>query len=329
MGGASDDPWAPPARIKVVTSAAIDRLMDALVVPGYTSLGYAVRSRGWEPPPRMDDATVVVTGATSGIGRAAAEGFAGLGARVVVLARDDLRGRRAVGEIVRATGNERVEVVIGDLADLRSLQDAAASISGPVDVLVHNAGALAAERTLSRDGIELTLATNVIGPFALTALLSEQLAAASPARIVTVSSGGMYAQALDLDDLQNARGEYRGAVAYARTKRAQVDLTQEWTRRLAGRGITAHAMHPGWVDTPGIEHSLPRFHRVLRPVLRTPQQGADTVVWLGAAPEPLRTPGRFWHDRRPRLTHRLPHTATSPRDATRLWEACERLAGMT
>jgi dehydrogenase/reductase SDR family member 12 len=300
--------------------------MDALVVPGYTRLGYSVRSRGWNPLPRMDGRTVLVTGATSGIGRAAAEGFARLGARVVVLARSDTRGRRAVGEIVHATGNERVELVIGDLADLRSLHAAAAAITDPLDVLVHNAGVLPPERTLSPDGIELTLATNVVGPFALTALLTDRLAAASPARIVTVSSGGMYAQALDLDDLQLADGTYRGNVAYARTKRAQVVLTEEWTRRLAGRGITAHAMHPGWVDTPGIEESLPHFHKVLRPALRTPQQGADTVVWLGAAPEPLRTPGRFWHDRRVRPTERLPRTATSQRDATRLWEACERLA---
>jgi dehydrogenase/reductase SDR family protein 12 len=304
----------------------LDSVMDALVVPGYTSLGYAVRSRGWDPLPRMDGATVLVTGATSGIGRAAAEGFARLGARVIVLARSEERGRRAVGEIVHATGNAGVELVIGDLADLRSLHDAAAAITDPLDVLVHNAGVLPAERTLSGDGIELTLATNVVGPFALTALLTERLAAASPARIVTVSSGGMYAQALDLDDLQLANGTYRGNVAYARTKRAQVVLTQEWTRRLADRGITAHAMHPGWVDTPGIADSLPHFHRLLRPALRTPQQGADTVVWLGAAAEPLRTPGRFWHDRRLRPTERLPRTATSQRDATRLWEACERLA---
>jgi len=102
-------------------------------------------------------------------------------------------------------------------------------------------------------------------------------------------------------------------------------LTEEWTRRLGGLGITAHAMHPGWVDTPGIEASLPRFHKLLGPVLRTPAEGADTIVWLGAAEEPLRRPGRFWHDRRERPTHRLPGTATSSEDAARLWEACERL----
>ena len=311
-----------------MTPTIVDRVMDATVVPGYTRLGYPVRSRDFDPLPRMDGRTVLVTGATSGLGRAAADGFARLGARVLVLARDSSRGNRAVGEIVRATANTDVHLVVGDLSDLASLGAAAADVAGRVDaldVLVHNAGALQAERTLSRDGIELTFATNVVGPFALTALLTESLRAGAPSRIVSVSSGGMYAQSLDVDDLQTERHPYKGAAVYARTKRAQIVLTEEWTRRLGGLGITAHAMHPGWVDTPGIEASLPRFHKLLGPVLRTPEEGADTIVWLGAAEEPLRRPGRFWHDRRERPTHRLPGTATSREDAARLWEACERL----
>jgi NAD(P)-dependent dehydrogenase (short-subunit alcohol dehydrogenase family) len=315
-----------------VTASFVDRIMDAAVLPGYTRVGYALRRRDFAPLPRMDGRTVLVTGATSGLGRAAAEAFAGLGARVLVLARDRSRGNRTVGEIVRATANTEVHVIDGDLSDLASLRGAAASVAGLVtslDVLVHNAGALVAERTLSQDGIELTLATNVVGPFALTARLTDLLHAASPSRIVTVSSGGMYAQALDVDDLQTERHPYKGAAVYARTKRAQVVLTEEWTRRLGGLGITAHAMHPGWVDTPGIEHSLPRFHRIVGPALRTPAEGADTIVWLGAAAEPLRKPGRFWHDRRDRPTHRLPGTATSREDGARLWEACARLTGLS
>jgi dehydrogenase/reductase SDR family member 12 len=250
---------------------------------------------------------------------------------VLVLARDRSRGNRAVGEIVRGTANTDVHLVVGDLSDLASLRAAAADVAGLVsslDVLVHNAGALQAERTLSRDGIELTFATNVVGPFALTALLTEALRVAAPSRIVSVSSGGMYTQSLDVDDLQTERRPYKGAAVYARTKRAQIVLTEEWTRRLGGLGITAHAMHPGWVDTPGIEASLPRFHKLVGPALRTPEEGADTIVWLGAAAEPLRKPGRFWHDRRDRPTHRLPGTATSREDAARLWEACERLTGL-
>ena len=157
--------------------------MDATVVPGYTRLGYAVRRRGFDALPRMDGRTVLVTGATSGLGRAAADGFARLGARILVLARDSSRGTRAVGEIVRATANTDVHLVVGDLSDLASLDTAAADVAGRVDaldVLVHNAGALQAQRTLSPDGIELTFATNVVGPFALTALLTDLLRAAPP-----------------------------------------------------------------------------------------------------------------------------------------------------
>ena len=150
-------------------------------------------------------------------------------------------------------------------------------------MLVNNAGALPSERTLSVDGIELTFATNVLGPFLLTNLLIPLLKKSTPARIVNVSSGGMYTQRIHLDDLQMAHEEFDGATAYARTKRAQVILTELWAERLQGTGVVAHAMHPGWADTPGMKSSLPRFYGATKRLLRTPQEGADTIVWLGAA----------------------------------------------
>ena len=114
---------------------------------------------------------------------------------------------------------------------------------------------------------------------------------------------------------------------YARTKRAQVILTELWAKRLAGTGVVVHAMHPGWVDTPGVASSLPRFHRLTGPLLRSPEQGADTIVWLGAAAEPGESSGGFWHDRRRRPTHRVPWTRETPEDRERLWRECERLTG--
>jgi NAD(P)-dependent dehydrogenase (short-subunit alcohol dehydrogenase family) len=116
-------------------------------------------------------------------------------------------------------------------------------------------------------------------------------------------------------------------VAYARAKRAQVVLTRLWAARLRGTSVVAHAMHPGWSDTPGIEASMPRFHRLLGPLLRTPEQGADTLVWLAASPEAARSTGKLWLDRRPRPLDRLPGTRVTLAQAHRLWDACERLTG--
>ena len=139
----------------------------------------------------------------------------------------------------------------------------------------------------------------------------------------------MYTRALVIDDLQTERREYDGPVVYARTKRAEVILTELWAQRLAGTGVVAHAMHPGWADTPGIAGSLPTFHKVTRPLLRSAAEGADTIVWLGAADEPATCSGLFWHDRRPRPTHRVPWTKETPEDRERLWQACSELSGWT
>jgi len=310
----------------------LDTILDRTVVAGYTSVGYRIRSGTWSPAelPSMDGKAVLVTGATSGLGLAAAEGFARLGAAVWLLARNDERGEHARQEVVARTGNRAVRVGLCDLSDLKAVRRFAERFSGEVsrlDVLVNNAGALLGERRLSVDGIELTFATNVLGPFLLTNLLTPLLEKSAPARIVNVSSGGMYTQRIHVEDLQSAHGEFDGATAYARTKRAQVILTEQWAEQLDGSGVVAHAMHPGWADTPGLESSLPRFYRAARRLLRTPQEGADTIVWLGAAPEPARCSGGFWHDRRERPTHRVPWTRESAADRDRLWAECERLSG--
>ena len=309
-----------------------DRVLDCTVVAGYTSVGYRIRERGWEQRdlPRMDGRVVLVTGATSGIGRAAAEGFASLGAAVRILARDRRRGELARDEIVAQSGNSDVAIELCDLSDLAAVRAFGARFgarAGRLDVLVNNAGVLTGERLLSPDGLELTFATNVLGPFVLTNMLAQLLERSAPSRVINVSSGGMYTQRLHIEDLQMAAQEFDGAVAYARTKRIEVILTEMWAQRLKDTGVVVHAMHPGWVATPGLAASLPRFYRLSRPLLRTPQQGADTVVWLGAAPEPARSSGRFWHDRRARPTDRVRWTRESHEERARLWAECERLSG--
>jgi NAD(P)-dependent dehydrogenase (short-subunit alcohol dehydrogenase family) len=306
----------------------LDRTLDLTVVPGFSRVGYLARRGTFDPLPRMEGRTILVTGATAGLGRETAQQCAALGARVLLLARDRARGERAVQEIVAATGNADVELVLGDLSSVASVRAAAADVQARVPALhalVNNAGVLSGERRLSVDGVELTFATNVLGLYLLTELLLPLMRSSAPARIVNVTSGGMLTQALDLDDVQTERRAYDGPGAYARTKRAEMVLTAEWARRLDGTGVVVHAMHPGWADTPGVQESLPRFRSVMRPLLRTAQEGADTIVWLVAAAEPARSTGRLWHDRQVRSEHRLRSTRGGDDDGARLMAICDAL----
>jgi len=192
-------------------------------------------------------------------------------------------------------------------------------------VLVHNAGVLPDERIETRDGLELTFATHVVGPHLLTRLLRPSLEKSPDARVIWVSSGGMYTRGLNLEDPNWTQRDYDGVRAYAETKRAQVILAELWAEELRAFPIAVNAMHPGWADTPAVESSLPRFHRITRNILRTPAEGADTVVWLAACPRARESTGRFFFDRKERRTHLLPFTRESDRDRAVLWELCERL----
>jgi dehydrogenase/reductase SDR family protein 12 len=312
-----------------MTSSLLDTALDLSVIGGYTNVGYRIRSRGWIPLPRMEGKVVLITGASSGLGLAAADGFARLGATVWLAVRNRDRGEAARARILEHHGGADVRIELCDLSRPESVGRFAERFTGEgqrLDVLVNNAGVLTQARELSADGIELTLATNVIGPFLLTQLLVGLLERSAPSRIVNVSSGGMYAQKLRVDDLQSEQGDFDGPTVYARTKRAEVVLTEMWAQRLAGTGVTAHAMHPGWADTGGLKSSLPRFHRATRPLLRSPDQGADTIVWLGAASEPADSSGGFWHDRRRRPTHLLPRTRETEVQRSRLWAECVALS---
>jgi len=310
----------------------LDDVLDRTVVGGYTSVGYRIRRRHWDDAALepMDGKVVLVTGSTSGLGAAAAEGFARLGAHVWLVARDEGRAEAMREQIAARTGSTTIEIGLCDLSSLRSVRRFAAEFmerSPRLDVLVNNAGVLPPERALSDDGIELTFATNVVGPFLLTELVLPILKDSAPARVINVSSGGMYSQKLRPGDLQMEHDDFDGTTAYARTKRAEVVLTEELGKRLDGSGVVVHSMHPGWADTPGVRSSLPRFYGLMKPLLRTAEQGADTIVWLGAAAEPAQSTGGFWHDRRRRPTHLLPWTHESDEDRAKLWAECVRLSG--
>ena len=168
----------------------------------------------------------------------------------------------------------------------------------------------------------------VVGPFALIGGLLPLMRRTPGARVIAVTSGGQYAQALDLDDLEYRNGDYDGTRAYARAKRAQVSLIREWARRVGGGGIRFDSMHPGWADTPGLWHALPGFARLMGPLLRTPAEGTDTLVWLATTPEPAAHGGSLWLDRRPRPFDRVPMTRLTGADRRRLWDLVVGLSGL-
>lgn len=312
-----------------VSATVLDDVLEATVVGSFTRIGYDVRRRlyHWGPPSSMRDQTVLITGATSGLGLESATTMARLGASVLFVARDEPRARAARETILAANTSGEVEYVLADMSDLASVRDVAATVrgrSGRLDVLVHNAGAIAPTRTLASDGVEVTVAAQLLGPFLLTRLLLPLLSVAKPGRVVTVSSGGMYAQRFDLQRLINGVEPYDGVATYARVKRALVVSGHEWARRTPREEVVFATMHPGWVDTPGVRTSLPRFHRVLGPLLRSPAQGADTIVWLASDADLVATDGAFWLDRRVRPEYKLPRTrpADAAADQVRLWEWC-------
>jgi dehydrogenase/reductase SDR family member 12 len=335
---------------------ATDAVLEASVVGSFSRIGFAVRSRllpEFTSGPRLDEAgqaggggphgrhvargrVALVTGATSGLGLAAASELARRGWAVHFMARDPGRAARAqrqisaTGAVGGMTGPSGVSYGIADMEDEDSVRAFAGEFRGQhrrLDVLVHAAGAIHPRFGVNHAGIERTFAGQVIAPFLLTKLLLPALLAAAPGRVVTVSSGGMYAQRLEASTVEMAPSGYHGVTAYARAKRAQVALSREWARRTDPAGAAFHAMHPGWADTPGIAAALPRFHGLARPILRSPAEGADTIVWLATAPPGQLGSGRFWHDRRPRPENLLPWTGEhDPGTAPRLWDTIDATA---
>jgi dehydrogenase/reductase SDR family member 12 len=310
----------------------IDALLEATVVLSFSRIGYEVRSRlgDWDATSSLPGAgrRVLVTGANSGLGYATARGLLRAGAEVRLLVRSDEKGRDTLSRLSEDLGREVSSEASYDLADLadlaavRSFAQRQLERGEHLDAVVHNAGAMFERRSETVDGLELTYQVHVVAPFLLTSLLLPSLAGG---RVVTVTSGGMYSQKLDVATLESP-DTYRPSIAYARAKRAQVVLTREWARRSAARGIAFHAMHPGWVLTPGVESSLPRFRRITGPILRDPDQGADTCVWL--ALEDGLDDGRLWLDRRPRSAHKVPWTISDDAEAARLWDRVSRDAGV-
>lgn len=246
----------------------------------------------------------MITGANSGIGKAAALAIAKRGGTVHLVCRNKDRAEEAQTEIITNSGNERVFVHLLDMSDPKKIWEFAEKFKtqNRLNVLINNAGCMVNKRELTEDGIEKNFATNVLGTYILTRALLPVLENEEGARVVTVSSGGMLVQKLDVSNLQFEKGTFDGTMVYAQNKRQQVILTEQWAK--AYPKIHFSVMHPGWADTPAVRLSMPDFYEKMKTRLRTEEQGADTVVWLTISPAAVKHPsGLFFQDRKPVSTH--------------------------
>lgn len=277
---------------------------------------------------QAEGGTVVVTGASSGIGAAAAVELGRLGARVVPVARDEGRLSKVAQQIEKAGGRGPVEPLRADFASLDEVRQLAFDLLERyerIDVLVNNAGVVMGRRELSRDGHEMTFAVNHLAPFLLTNLLVDRLRASAPARVVTTASHAHQSGLIDFDDLELER-DWSAWRAYASSKLANVLFTRALARRLQGTGVVANCLHPGFVRTRLVRSGvLSLGWAAVRPFARSPRRGADTLVYLAASPEAADVSGRYFVDRRPAP---LRGQAADDEAAEHLWEVSEELVGL-
>ncbi|CAB4031625.1 Hypothetical predicted protein [Paramuricea clavata] len=274
----------------------------------------------------------MVTGANSGIGKSVSLELAKRGATVHMVCRDKTRGEEAHQELLEASPNKEVHLHLLDMSMPRKVWEFALNFAASgktLNVLVNNAGCMVNERVVSEDGLEKNFATNTLGTYILTTGLISTLEKSEEPRIITVSSGGMLLVKLDVQDLQFERmNPFDGTMAYAQNKRQQVIITEKWAEMYKSTGIHFSSMHPGWADTPAVKSSMPDFHRRMQGKLRTPEQGADTIVWLCISKEAVKTPsGSFFQDRQAVSKHLpLAWTKSSAGDEETLMTKLKELA---
>ena len=277
----------------------------------------------------MTHKTCLVTGANSGIGKETALGLAQMGAHVVLVCRNLQKGERALADIQRETGSTELELLLADMASLGSVRALATQVQHRcprLDVLINNAGAAAPSRTLSADGIELTVAGNHLGPALLTLLLLDLLRSSAPSRIVNVSSEAQRNARLDMDDLQYTRRQYNGLAAYAQSKLLMNAFTFELARRLEGTGVTANCLHPGVVATNIFPADAPWYFKlaigVMKPFMLSAKRGSDVSLYLATAPEVANVSGQYFVKSRPAASN---PASRDPKVMAGVWQWTEKM----
>jgi NAD(P)-dependent dehydrogenase (short-subunit alcohol dehydrogenase family) len=279
----------------------------------------------------IEGKVVVITGATSGIGQIAAEKLAVMGARLVLVARNQKRAERTLARLLACRADVPHSVHYADLSRLGEMKRVGAEIAAVeprIDVLINNAGCLFGTRRVTEDGLERTFATNHMSYFVLTHYLRDRLIAAAPARVVNTASDAHERERLDFSDLQFANG-YGFRAAYGRSKLCNILFTRELARRLAGTGVTANCLHPGFVATGLGQRDSPYLGILVRLAMRwagPAAKGADTIVRLASSPDVGNVNGAYWAEGHPAVPSR---NAQDDDDARRLWAESLRLAGLS
>ena len=283
------------------------------------------------PTQSMTGKTVLITGGTSGIGKATAVGLASLGARVGITGRDRARAEAAAASIAREAGNAAIDVFVADMSSQAEVRRLAADVLGTypkLDVLVNNVGGFWSHRHVTADGLEHTFALNHLAPFLLTSLLLDRLKMSAPARIVTVASAAQGMGSIDFADLMGERN-YSGQSAYNQSKLANVMFTYELARRLEGSGVTATVVHPGMTNTAFSSEDPSRLFAplvaVMRPFMRKPAKGAETPIFLASSPEAAGITGTYFADLAPKESNKSSYDRAT---TGHLWDVSARLVGL-
>jgi NAD(P)-dependent dehydrogenase (short-subunit alcohol dehydrogenase family) len=277
----------------------------------------------------MHGKTVVITGGTSGIGQVAAESLAGKGARIVLAARSQKRGEAALARLHAIAPGLNHTAHYGDLsrlADLRRVANEIAAAEPRIDVLINNAGAMFGTRQVTDDGLERTFATNHVSYFWMTEILRDRLIASAPARVVNTSSHAHYRGTIDWENLQYEHDGYKAFPAYCRSKLCNVLFTRSLAQKLAGTGVTANSLHPGFVKTRfGDESggSLQRWFKIFKVFAISQEKGADTIIYLASSDDVANTTGLYFYKRKPVEPSKI---AQDDDAAERLWQLTEQIA---